>query len=54
MQKADNTIMVKVLWLLSNSSEKSVVPGNDERWAIKSFRLSMKKRKNPKRETVTI
>lgn len=27
--------MVKNVWLLSNSSlEKSVVPGNDDRWAV--------------------
>lgn len=35
MQKAYNAIMVKDLWLLSNSSlEKPVVPGNDDRWAV--------------------
>lgn len=35
MQKADNTIMAKDLGLLSNSSlEKSLVPGNEDRWAV--------------------
>lgn len=52
MQKAYNAIMVKDLWLLSNSSlEKPVVPGNDDRWAVTVLGLAWPKEEPQERNS---